>query len=87
MLKWLNRIIFVCLLLLAFGLGALLGYENQEAVTLVVLGFPVEGFTLGFIITFALLVGALLGYVLSLWSVVKAKAQTRSLKKQVQSAG
>ena len=83
MMNWLKRVLFLLVLVAALLIGILFGYENQESVELVIMGFSIEGFSLGFIVTFSLLIGALLGYVLSLWSVMKAKAQTRSLKKQI----
>ncbi|HEY7864592.1 MAG TPA: LapA family protein [Psychromonas sp.] len=81
-MRHLVRFLFALVLLSALLFGFLFNYENPTPVTVVLLGVNLPELRLGFWLLVALLTGAVIGFVISLFSALLQKRAITQLKHQ-----
>jgi putative membrane protein len=65
MLKWIKRLLFIALLAVAIIIGVVFTSENNHSISLVVFSFPLPELSVGLWVFIALLVGAIIGLLVS----------------------
>lgn len=76
----LKLIVGVLCLLAVMGLGWWISYENSQRVAPIVLGFVLPNWTLGVWLFATLIVGGLLGYLISLVTYLKYRGRVLQLQ-------
>lgn len=82
-MKTIKRWLWVVLLLLCLFVGLWLAQDNAGLVTVVLLGFPLEGLSLGVWLLLALLVGVVLGMAASLPLIARQSTRKRRAERQL----
>ena len=84
MINWIKRLAFLVLLIVAIAIGAIFTSENNQQLPLIFLGYALPELKLGLWMVLALLVGSLLGLLLSTLSLfIRAQsvnAKNRKIK-------
>ncbi len=69
MIKWIKRLIFLMLLIIAIIVGIVFTSENNQQLSLIFLGYPLPELKLGLWIVLSLLLGSVMGLLLSMLSL------------------
>ncbi len=83
---WLARLIKVVFVLLGLVLGFWFASENGQSVNVVALGYPLPSLSLGLWSLIALMVGVLLGFVVSLWPAFSLKQRLGTKERQLKNS-
>jgi uncharacterized integral membrane protein len=82
-MKSLKKLLVVVLALSAVILGIWFSVDNPQEITLVLLGFDLPEMPLGVVVLGVLLLGASVGFCVSLLPVIKAAGENSSLKRKL----
>lgn len=82
-MTWLKRVLMLLLAITLLLLGLWFGSENTQPVGLVVLGFSAPEVALGVLLIVTLLLGALLGFVMSVLPVLRLTNRNMSLERKL----
>ena len=80
-MKWIKRVVYLVVVVCGIILGGVLGLENEQAVALQLYGFPAIQAPLGLLILVVLVIGTLLGFLVSLVAFAGSRRQVASLKR------
>ena len=75
--------LLLCIVLAGAVLGVWFSADNEQPITLIVLGFPLPPIRSGFLIAGVLLAGTLLGWTISVLSSLKGGAEKVALQRKV----
>lgn len=78
-----KRLILLAVIILGLILGIWFSAENTQPLSVVFLGFPLPEWPAGIWLTFILLLGACLGYLVSLMPALKLKNENMSLQRKL----
>ena len=82
-MAWLRKLLMIVVLILGLVLGVWLSTENTQLITVSLLGFLMPPVSVGLLICGLLLVGALLGFLVSMISGLKVRNEKLSLRRQL----
>ncbi|WHI46382.1 lipopolysaccharide assembly protein LapA domain-containing protein [Microbulbifer sp. JMSA004] len=82
-LRWLTRIVYGVVALLCIALGVYFAVANPETVAPNIVGYQLPSGSVGFWLIGFLLLGLLLGFVVSLQPIFIKRRQVRALEKQL----
>lgn len=82
--KWFIRAVWVVWILIMLLLGMKLAFDNTQTVQVVLFGWQAPALSLGFILSFVLLCGVVLGWLASSGPYVMARQRAKRLEKQLQ---
>ena len=80
---WIKKIVLLFILVAGLILGVWFSTENTQSVDIVLLGFPMPAVSSGVLVCGVLLLGAIVGYLVSLLSALKTRNRNLSLKRQL----
>lgn len=84
MIKWVKRLLFISLFIIAVVIGATFADENKQPISLVLFGRELPEFQFGFWVLSALSLGAVIGWLLSclpsFWSKKSISAKNREIQ-------
>ncbi len=78
-----KRLLLLLVLLCGLILGVWFSVENAQPLAVTILGFSLPKFSVGVWLTAVLLLGAVLGYVISAFSALKLKNENMSLNRKL----
>jgi len=85
MIKWIKRLTFLVLLIIAIIIGIVFTSENSQQLSLVLLGYTLPELKLGLWLVLALLLGSVLGLLLSMLSLLirgqSVNSKSRKIKR------
>lgn len=86
---FIKKLLLLALCLLAITIGGLFAYENPGTISPVVFGYSLPNLSLGVYLTIILLLGVILGLILSIWGSqakqMRLKMENRRLRKALES--
>ncbi|WP_444931670.1 lipopolysaccharide assembly protein LapA domain-containing protein [Microbulbifer sp. SSSA002] len=83
-LRWLIRIVYGVVALLCVALGIYFAVANPETIAPNIVGYPLPEGSVGFWLIGFLLLGLLLGFIVSLLPVYAKRRQVKVLEKQLE---
>lgn len=85
MIKWIKRLTFLVLLIVAIIVGIVFTSENSQQLSLILLGYTLPELKLGLWLVLALLLGSVLGLLLSMLSLLirgqSVNSKSRKIKR------
>jgi uncharacterized membrane protein YciS (DUF1049 family) len=83
MIKWIKRLIFLILLIIAIVMGMVFTSENNQQLSLVILGYTLPELTLGLWLVLTFLLGCILGLILCTVSLFIRGQSVNSKNRQI----
>lgn len=83
MLVWLKRAFWVVLIFTTMAVGYWFNTENTQDVSLTLFGFALPASSLGVMVCLTLLLGSVLGFVVSLLPILRLTNENLSLKRKL----
>ncbi len=78
-----KRLLLLLIILIGIVLGVWFSADNPQALTVVALGFPLPQLPAGIWLLLMVLIGAVLGYLVSVMPALKLKNENMSLKRKL----
>lgn len=82
-MAWLKKLLILIVLISGLILGVWFSTENTQPVSVLLLGFPMPEISAGVLIAGVLLMGAIVGYLISLISSIKLRNEKIFLKRRL----
>ena len=80
---WIKKFVFIAILVSGLILGVWFSTENTQSVDIVLFGFPMPAVSSGVLVCGVLLLGAIVGYLVSLVSGLKTRNDNMFLRRQL----
>lgn len=82
-MAWLKKLLILIVLLSGLILGVWFSTENTQPISVLLLGFPMPAVSAGVLLCGVLLLGAVIGFVVSLISGIKLRNEKLLLKRRL----